>query len=219
MTVRIALIDDDALVIAGLRMLLTGDPDLEVVAESSDGHDLLELVERDEPDVVLLDVRMPRVDGVSALRNLRTRHSRTPAVIILTTFGAEPVVLDALAAGADGFLLKHTPPDRIISAIHQAAAGDAAVSPEVLRQLIDRVNDSPGHRREPDPLTGLSDREREVAYAVSDGLANSEIAAELYISTGSVKAHVSSALTKLGLDNRVRLAIAAHESRRRTGRR
>lgn len=211
--VRVALVDDDPLVLAGLRMMLAGDADLQVVAEASDGAELVELVDRALPNVVLLDVRMPRLDGITALRALRARPAPHPAVIMLTTFGAEPVVLDALAAGAAGFLLKHTPPERIVSAIHQAAAGEASVSPEVLRQLIDRVStDRPHHAA--DPLAGLTEREREVALAVAEGLGNGEIAERLFVSVGSVKAHVSSALTKLGLENRVQLAIAAHEARR-----
>ncbi|WP_309068155.1 response regulator [Microbacterium sp.] len=211
--VTVAVVDDDPLVRAGLRMLLAGDERIRIVAEAGDGVDLLEMVEREHPDVVLLDVRMPRLDGISALRSMRRRAGPHPAVIMLTTFDAEPVVLDALAAGASGFLLKHTPPERIVAAIHQAASGEATVSPEVLRQLIDRVADAaPGPRV--DPLANLTDRERDVALAVADGLGNGEIAGRLHVSVGSVKAYISSALAKLALDNRVQLAIAAHESRR-----
>ncbi|WP_127820105.1 response regulator [Microbacterium sp. CPCC 204701] len=212
MTVRVLLVDDDPLVLSGLRMLLAGDPDIDVVAEASDGDLVAAEVANAHPDVVLMDIRMPRVDGIAALRQVRSGPEPHPAVIMLTTFGAEPVVLDALRAGASGFLLKHTPPDRLIAAIHAAAAGEATVSPTVLRQLIAQVARGASPSRE-DPLTGLSERERDVALAVADGLGNAEIAERLYLSVGSVKAHISSALTKLGLDNRVQLAIAAHESR------
>lgn len=212
MTVRVLLVDDDPLVLAGLRMLLAGDPGIDVVAEASDGDEVAVQVADTRPDVVLMDIRMPRLDGIAALRDLRAGPGPHPAVIMLTTFGAEPVVLDALRAGASGFLLKHTPPDRIISAIHAASTGEAAVSPAVLKQLIERV--AGGVPAPPkDSLAGLSEREREVALAVADGLGNAEIAERLYLSVGSVKAHISSALSKLGLENRVQLAIAAHESR------
>ncbi|GGH39906.1 response regulator transcription factor [Microbacterium album] len=214
MTVRVLLVDDDPLVVSGLRMMLAGDPEIEVVGSAADGDELLAAVERTRPHVVLLDVRMPRRDGVAALKTLRSRPGEHPAVIMLTTFGAEPVVLDALRAGAAGFLLKHTPPDRIVAAVHAAAAGEATVSPAVLRQLIDRVSAGAGADPVPvDPLAGLTDREREVALAVAEGLGNGEIAQRLFLSIGSVKAHISSALGKLGLDNRVQLAIAAHKSR------
>ncbi|MGK3953197.1 response regulator [Microbacterium sp. I2] len=217
MSVRVLLVDDDPLVIAGLRMLLAGDPGIDVVGEAGDGGELTASVVRERPDVVLLDVRMPGMDGVTALRELRGSVREQPAVVMLTTFGAEPIVLDALRAGASGFLLKHTPPDQIIAAIHAAAAGESSVSPVVLRQLIDHVA-TEGRPAAEDPLEGLSDREREVALAVAEGLGNAEISERLYLSVGSVKAHISSALSKLGLDNRVQLAVAAHESRRRGGR-
>jgi DNA-binding NarL/FixJ family response regulator len=216
MSVRVLLVDDDPLVIAGLRMLLAGDPGIDVVGEAGDGGELTASVVRERPDVVLLDVRMPGMDGVTALRELRGSVRDQPAVVMLTTFGAEPIVLDALRAGASGFLLKHTPPDQIIAAIHAAAAGESSVSPVVLRQLIDHVA-TEGRPAAEDPLEGLSEREREVALAVADGLGNAEISERLYLSVGSVKAHISSALSKLGFDNRVQLAVAAHESRRRSG--
>jgi DNA-binding NarL/FixJ family response regulator len=216
---RVLLVDDDPLVRAGLRLLLAGHPDLHVVGEAADGAELLAAVDASRPDVVLLDVRMPEVDGVSALRALRAAHSDPPAVVVLTTFRADALVLDALRAGAAGFLLKHTPPERIVAAVVAAAAGEPTVSPDALGALIAHVRDSApagaGGPDDPDPLAGLTDREREVAMAVADGLSNQEIGARLYLSVGSVKTHLSSALSRLGLDNRVQLAIAAHESRRR----
>lgn len=216
MTVRVLIVDDDPLVLSGLRMLLAGDPAIEVVGDASDGDLVAGAVAENRPDVVLLDVRMPRIDGIRALRAMQSRPGPHPAVVMLTTFGAEPIVLDALRAGASGFLLKHSPPDRIVAAVHSAANGEATVSPAVLRQLIDRVASAAPVSGD-DELATLNDREREVALAVADGLGNAEIAELLFVSVGSVKAHVSSALAKLGLDNRVQLAIAAHEWRRHGG--
>lgn len=216
MTVRVAVVDDDPLVIAGLRLMLGGASDLVVVGDAPDGDGLGALVERARPDVVLLDIRMARVDGVSALRALRRSHPSPPAVLMLTTFRTDELVLDALRAGADGFLLKHSDPARIVDAIRAVAAGEPIVSPEVLGQLIRLVADDPGAERPAGvSLDALTEREREVADAVAEGLGNAEIAQRLHLSLGSVKAHISSALTRLGLDNRVQLAIAAHDARGR----
>ena len=212
---RVLLVDDDPLVRAGLRLMFAGHPALDVVGEAADGSEVPDAVAATSPDVVLLDVRMPRLDGVSALRAVRERFAEPPAVVMLTTFRADALVLDALRAGAAGFLLKHTPPEQIVGAVLAAAAGEPTVSPAVLGQLIDLVRGAmPAPAAAPDPLAGLTDRERDVALAVADGLSNAEIAARLYLSVGSVKTHLSSALGRLGLDNRVQLAIAAHESRR-----
>lgn len=235
--VRVVLVDDDPLVVQGLRLMLTGAPGVDVVGDADDGDELVDLVRQSAPDVVLLDVRMPRVDGVAALRALRASPGvPQPVVVVLTTFDAEPVVLDALRAGASGFLLKHTPPAEIVRAIRAAADGEPTVSPTALRRLIDHVADTPvaaGTDRQgsADPgsagardgggdggaarageaaLAPLTDRERQVAVAVAQGLGNAEIARRLYLSHGSVKAHISSALTKLCLENRTQLAIVVH---------
>lgn len=215
MTARVLLVDDDPLVRSGLRLLLAGHPDLVVAGEAADGDELVAAVRRDRPDVVLLDVRMARVDGVQAVRDLHAAVPDPPAVLLLTTFRADALVLDALRAGAAGFLLKHTPPDRIVAAVLAAAAGEPVLSPEALGPLIEHVRAAGPAPDAPDPLDGLTDREREVALAVADGLSNAEIGGRLYLSVGSVKTHLSSALARLGLENRVQLAIAAHESRRR----
>ncbi|MBE1875498.1 response regulator [Myceligenerans pegani] len=227
--VRLLLVDDDPLVLRGLRLMLAGAPDLEVVGDVDDGDALVAAVRETTPDVVLLDVRMPRVDGVTALRLLRAEPDlELPAVIVLTTFDTERVVLDAMRAGAAGFLLKHTPPAELVRAVHAAAAGEPVVSPAVLRRLIDHValtepSDRPhgttsGSAAPPGDVLDLSlltDREREVALAVAEGLGNTEIARELYLSPSTVKSHLSSALTKFGLTNRTQLAIAVHEANRR----
>jgi DNA-binding NarL/FixJ family response regulator len=210
--VAVLLVDDDPLVRAGLRLMLAGDPGITVVGEAADGDELAAAVDAHSPDVVLLDIRMPRLDGISALRQLRTNHPQPPAVVMLTTFRADAVVLDALRAGAAGFLLKHTPPEQIVAAVGMAAAGEPTVSAGVLSQLIDYVAGTRPATRT-DQLAGLTDREREVALAVADGLSNGEIGERLHLSVGSVKVHISAALAKLGIDNRVQLAIIAHESR------
>lgn len=214
--VRVLVVDDDPLVRTGLRFLLGGLPDIALVGEASDGDEVLDAVREHAPHVVLMDVRMARTDGVSALRALRAADlPDTPAVIVLTTFRTDATVLDALRAGAAGFLLKHTPPEEIVAAIRTAASGRPTVSPDVLRQLIDHVAGSgpDAARPRPDRLAALTDREREVALAVAEGLGNADIAERLYLSHGTVKAHISSALSKLSLDNRTQLAILAHESR------
>lgn len=211
--IRVLLVDDDPLVRTGLKLMLAGADGIAVAGEASDGDELDDAVARTEPDVVLLDVRMPRVDGVTALRRL-TAEPR-PAVIVLTTFRTDAVVLDALRAGAAGFLLKHTPPEQIVDAVRTAADGQPIVSPSVLTQLIEHAR-SGGAPTAPDLReAGLSQREHDVAMAVADGLGNAEIAEQLFLSLGTVKAHISSALTKLGLENRVQLAIRAHDARPR----
>jgi DNA-binding NarL/FixJ family response regulator len=212
--VTVLLVDDDPLVRAGLRMMLAGDPSITVVGEAADGDELVAAVAAHSPAVVLLDIRMPRLDGISALRELRARNIRPPAVIILTTFRADAVVLDALRAGAVGFLLKHTPPEQIVQAVSTAAAGEPTVSPTVLAQLIDYVaGTEPAAGTGTDRMAPLTDRERDVALCVADGLSNGDIADALHLSVGSVKVHISAALAKLGIENRVQLAIIAHESR------
>lgn len=215
MTIRVLLVDDDPLVRTGLKLLLAGDDGIEVVGEAGDGDELVDAVAAAAPDVVLLDIRMARLDGVTALRELRASVAEPPAVVMLTTFRGDAVVLDALRSGAAGFVLKHTPPHEIVAAVHTAASGDPAVSPSVVAQLLEHVTAAGEreHSRGTGGLDALTEREREVADAVADGLGNTEIAARLFLSVGSVKAHISSALAKLGLENRVQLAIIAHEAR------
>ncbi|MEV4535768.1 response regulator transcription factor [Asanoa sp. NPDC049518] len=212
--VRVLLVDDDALVRAGLRLMLGGAADIEVVGEAVDGSSVPDQVRRTQPDVVLMDVRMPVVDGITATRAL----GPGPAVIVLTTFDADATVVEALRAGAAGFLLKHTPPQEIVEAVRRAAAGEAVLSPSVARTLIDHVatgGDRVGSNRRDrarERLAVLSERERAVAQAVAEGLSNGDIAERLYMSVGTVKAHLSSALTKLDLTNRIQLALLAHDA-------
>lgn len=211
--IRVLVVDDDALVRGGLRLMLAGAPDLEVVGDAADGAAAVDAVSAFRPHVVLMDLRMPRVDGITATRAL-LRRSDAPAVIALTTFDDDDTVLGALRAGAAGFLLKHTPPAEIVDAVRRAAAGDPVLSPDVTRRLIALAArpTADGAR-----FARLTARERAVARAVADGLGNTEIAAALHLSTSSVKAAISGALTALDLRNRVQLAIVAHESRRAAG--
>jgi DNA-binding NarL/FixJ family response regulator len=208
--IRVLLVDDDPLVRSGLRMLLGGAPTIEVVAEAEDGDQVLAAVDRHRPDVVLMDIRMPRLDGVSAA-GLLARQPAPPKVLMLTTFDADDLVLRALHAGAAGFLLKDTPPAEIVRAIELVDAGDSMLSPAVTRRLIDHLaaaGEVGTPRADADRLLAtLSPRELEVARGVGRGLANAEISAELHLSVATVKAHVSKVMEKLDLDNRVQVAL------------
>jgi DNA-binding NarL/FixJ family response regulator len=213
--IRVLIVDDDALVRAGLSMILAGSDDVRVVAEAADGAEVPAAVDAFAPDVVLMDIRMPGVDGLSATESLRAREG-APQVIVLTTFEAGDDVLRALRAGAAGFLLKDTPPPEILRAIRLVAAGEAMLSPTVTRRLISHVADDDGvsgrATRARELLDRLTDREREVAVAIGQGKSNAEIAAELFMSVATVKAHVSRLLQKLDLDNRVQIALLAHDA-------
>ncbi len=213
--IRVLVVDDDPLVRAGLTMILGGAEDVRVVAEAGDGDEVPAAVDSCAPDVVLMDIRMARVDGLTAVEGLRARGAERPKVIVLTTLHADEHVVRALRAGASGFLLKDTPPAEIVQAIRLVAAGEAMLSPAVTRRLIAHVaGDATAERRERARarLERLTDREREVAIAVGAGKANAEIGAELFMSVATVKAHVSRVLDKLGLDNRVQVALLAHDA-------
>ena len=210
--VRVAIVDDDALVRAGLIMMLDGVADISIVGEAADGDQVMGLVDAHSPDVILMDVRMPKLDGITATARVRRRPS-PPEVLVLTTFDTDDHVVRALRAGASGFLLKDTPPAKIVSAIHAVANGEPAMSPQVLRRLMDRVAVEAGqHQKARTRLAGLSDRETEVVRAVGGGLSNAEIAAMLFMSVATVKAHVSSILSKLDLDNRTQIALLAYDA-------
>jgi DNA-binding NarL/FixJ family response regulator len=212
---RVLLVDDDALVRSGLRMMLAGASTIEVVGEADDGREVLAAVDRHRPDVVLMDIRMPQVDGIAATRLVRGQPS-PPEVIVLTTFDADELVLRALRAGAAGFLLKDTPPADIVRAIELVHAGDGMLSPAVTRRLIAMVagGEGEGDRRERarEGLAALSEREREVALAVGRGRSNADIAAELHMSVATVKAHVSRLFAKLEVDNRVQIALLVQDA-------
>ncbi|MEU4397099.1 response regulator transcription factor [Micromonospora orduensis] len=216
--VRVLIVDDDALVRAGLSMILGGLPDLTVVGEAADGGEVPAAVAAYAPHVVLMDIRMPRVDGLTATEALRAQP-HPPEVLVLTTFDADEQVLRALRAGAAGFLLKDTPPAEIVHAVRRVAAGEATLSPTVTRKLIAHVTAELGPPG-PDPrqeralrlLTGLSERERQVAVALGRGRTNAEIAGELFMSVATVKAYVSRLLTRLELNNRVQVALLVHDA-------
>jgi DNA-binding NarL/FixJ family response regulator len=212
--VRILVVDDDPLVRAAIAMIVRGAPDLTLVGEAADGADVLAAVDGCAPHVVLMDIRMPRVDGLAATEALRARP-HPPEIIVLTTFGADEYVLRALRAGASGFLLKDTPPAELLRAISRVAAGEPMLSPSVTRQLIAHLSQTDVNVRRQDAraaLGRLSEREREVATAVGLGRTNAEIGLELFMSVATVKQHVSSILTKLGLNNRTQIAILAHDA-------
>jgi DNA-binding NarL/FixJ family response regulator len=214
--VSVVVVDDDALVRAGLRLILGGAPEVRVVGEAADGADAVEVVQRERPDVVLMDIRMPRVDGLEATRRL-VALPEPARVLVLTTFDTDDMVLQALRAGAAGFLLKDTPPERLVAAVRAAADGEPTLSPSVMTQLIARVSaEVPDAVVRADPsvqrIASLTDREREVAVVLARGLSNAEIAAELFMSVPTVKTHLSRILDKLGATNRVQAAIAIHEA-------
>ncbi|MER7130146.1 response regulator transcription factor [Streptosporangium saharense] len=215
-TVRVLVVDDDPLVRAGLTLMLRGAEELVVVGGVADGADVGAAIEAHAPDVVLMDIRMPGLDGIDATRLLRRRPD-PPHVIMLTTFDADEHVFGALRAGAGGFLLKDTPPEGIVDAILRVVAGEPILSPSVTRRLIAHLTPETESRRRDDAarlLSRLSDREREVAAAVGRGLSNGDIAAELHMSVGTVKGYISRILTKTNLENRVQLALISHDAPR-----
>ncbi len=213
--IRVLLADDQALVRAGFRVLVDSDPGLEVVGEATNGDEAVHLAVRHRPDVVLMDIRMPGVDGLEATRRISadSRLERV-RVLILTTFEADDYVFDALRAGASGFLLKDTEPADLLIAVRVVARGDALLAPSVTRRLIAEVTARPGRGSPGDPtaLKVLTDREREVLALVATGLNNDEIAAGLYLSPLTAKTHVSRILTKLGVRDRAQLVVLAYET-------
>ncbi|MFJ3089781.1 response regulator [Streptomyces sp. NPDC086838] len=215
--VRLLVIDDDPLVRAGLALMLGGAEDLVIVGEGADGSEAAALVDRLRPDVVLMDIRMPVMDGLSATELLRGRPE-APEIIVLTTFHADEQVLRAIRAGAAGFVLKDTPPAQIVESVRRVAAGDPVLSPAVTRQLMARAagggSDDKADRAERarERVALLADREREVAVAVGQGRSNAEIAATLYLSVATVKTQVSRILAKFGFNNRVQIALLVHDA-------
>ena len=224
MTIRIVLADDQALLRKGFRMILEAEDDLEIVGEAADGADAVRLVELYRPDIVLMDVRMPVLDGIEATRVITTAvPGDETRVLILTTFDLDEYAFSALRAGASGFLLKDVPPTELVAAIRTVARGDAVVSPRITRRLLEEyadtlpdlagsVDGSPSSAAEHAALAQLTEREREVLLAVADGLSNAEIAERLYVSEATVKSHVGRLLAKLGLRDRVQAVVFAFQS-------
>ncbi|GMA19254.1 response regulator transcription factor [Arsenicicoccus piscis] len=217
-SVRVLLVDDDALVRAGLRLILGGRPTIEVVGEAADGIEAVAAVAAHRPDIVLMDIRMPRQDGITTTAQLldgARGDAKAPQVIVLTTFDADDHVVMALRAGASGFLLKDTPPAQIVEAVLRVHAGEPMLSPSITQQLIGAVAAGTPDPRKADAVRlveTLSDRERQIAVAIGEGCTNAEIAARLYLSVATVKAHVTHLLTKLDAENRVQIAIRAHDA-------
>ena len=214
-TIRVFLADDQALVRSGFRMLIDSEDDLEVTGEAPNGADTVAALLTSPADVVLMDIRMPVVDGIVATREV-LKLSPAAKVLVLTTFDADELVIDAIRAGAAGFLLKDSTPEQIVGAVKTVAKGEPIMSLAVLGQLMNRAaraGDTGGDARR--RLSNLTPREREVAEALADGLTNAEIATQLFLSLPTVKSHVSNILSKLGADNRVQAALVVHDARGR----
>jgi DNA-binding NarL/FixJ family response regulator len=211
MAIRVVIVDDQALVRAGFKMILQAQPDIQVVGEAGDGQQALGLVRSLGPDVVLMDIRMPGLDGIEATRQI-TAESLPAKIVILTTYDLDEYVFDALAAGATGFLLKHVPPEALVHGVRVAAGGDALLAPSVTRRLIAEFtkNRAPIQPRSKD-LDSLTDRERDVLRYLARGLSNAEIAGELHVGEATVKTHVAHLLDKLELRDRVQAVIYAYE--------
>jgi DNA-binding NarL/FixJ family response regulator len=214
MTVRVGIADDQPLIRTGLRVMIDHAPDLTLVGEAEDGEQAVALASRHRPDVVLMDIRMPKLDGIEATRRITADPSLSGVrVVVLTTFDADDYVYAAIRAGASGFLLKDAPPEAVLEGIRVVARGDALLAPSITRRLISDLASRPDDDRPPPPELGiLTDREREVLALVGRGLSNTEIGAQLYVSPATAKAHVSHVMTKLYARDRAQLVVVAYES-------
>jgi DNA-binding NarL/FixJ family response regulator len=213
---RVLLADDQALVLGGLRKIVDGEPDMRVVAEAADGLEAVDAALAERPDVAVLDIRMPRLDGIEATRRITAAHGDRVRVLVLTTFGLDDYVYEALRAGASGFMLKDAPPEELVDAIRVVAGGAALLAPAVTRSVIEefaRRLPPPGAppRDQPPAVAELTEREREVLLLLTRGRSNAEIAAELVVSEATVKTHVARVLMKLGVRDRVQAVIYAYE--------
>ncbi|MFC4116103.1 response regulator [Nonomuraea zeae] len=209
--IRVLVADDQALVRAGVRMLLQATGDMEVVGEAEDGAEAVRLAERHLPDVILMDLRMPRVDGLEAIKRVLAARPGS-RIVVLTTFAEDGNVYAALRAGAVGFLVKDDEPERMVDAVRRAAAGEQLLAPSVLRRVVERFLDAEERAAPPATPMGLTERELEVLALVGTGLSNAEIAEELHVGVTTVKTHIAAAMDKLGLRNRIQAAVVAHRS-------
>lgn len=214
MSIRVLLVDDQLLVRAGFRMILGTEPDIEIVGEAGDGVEAMAEARRLQPDVILMDVRMPELDGIEATRRLLAAGDVTAKVVMLTTFDMDEYVVDAFRAGASGFLLKDTVPEQLVVGIRQVASGEALLAPALTRRLLEEYLDSPRHTAVPRPsgLDELTAREEEVLKLIARGLSNAEIAQQLFLGETTVKTHVARILSKLHLRDRVQAVVLAYES-------
>jgi DNA-binding NarL/FixJ family response regulator len=210
MTIRVLVADDQSMVRAGFRMLLSGESDIEVVAEASNGLEAIDKTDRFRPTVVLMDIRMPELDGLEATRRILATDD-SARILILTTFDLDEYVYEALRAGASGFVLKDDPPEQLLAAIRTVAGGDALLSPAVTKRVIERFTRIP-HRAPPREVEDLTEREADVFRLIARGLSNAEIGQELYISETTVKTHITHILKKLDLRDRVQAVVLAHET-------
>ena len=212
MTISVMLVDDHALVRAGFRMILEAHDDIEVVGEASDGDQAVVTARQLRPAVVLMDIQMPRMDGLRATARIVQEPDIDSRVVILTTFERDDYIFEALRAGASGFLLKNAPPEELVHAVRVVASGDALLAPSVTRQVIEEYARRPTPRSDEAALDRLTEREREVLKLLATGKSNSELAAHLYLGEGTIKTHVSNVLTKLGLRDRMQAVVFAYES-------
>ena len=210
MTIRVLIADDQSMVRAGFRMLLADEQDMEVVAEASNGLEAVAMAARFDPTMILMDIRMPELDGLQATRRILAADN-TSRILILTTFGLDEYVYEALSAGASGFVLKDDPPEQLIEAVRTVAAGDALLSPAITKRVIKQFTRIP-HHVPPKELDELTAREQDILRLIARGLSNAEIGAELYISETTVKTHVTHVLQKLGLRDRVQVVVLAYQT-------
>jgi DNA-binding NarL/FixJ family response regulator len=211
MRIRVLIADDQEMIRSGLRLILAAEPDIDVVAEVSDGHDAVAAARRLRPDVTLMDIRMPRLDGLQATRRLLADTAPPTRVVVLTTFDIDTYVYEALRAGASGFLLKNAPAEELVQAIRVVASGEGLLDPAVTRRVIEEFARTPAQSQPPPELANLTERELEVLHLIARGLSNAEIAARLYVSEATVKTHVARMLTKLRLRDRVQAVVYAYE--------
>ena len=211
MTTSVVLADDQAMVRAGFRMILDSQPDIAVVGEAENGEEAVDVAARLRPTLVLMDIQMPVMDGLTATRRITSGSAET-RVIILTTFERDEYVFEALRFGASGFLLKNAPPEELVHAVRVVADGNALLSPSVTRRIIEEFSGRPARVHTPPDLGRLTDREREVLRLLASGRSNAELANELYVGEGTIKTHVSNVLSKLGLRDRVQAVVFAYET-------